>query len=128
RHGTAKLGMDRILDGRWFRKAALEHMRRHSTNVACAYWDKAFPKLDVEKRADTVIARACRRASVAGVLASAGASTGEIVSIFTEGLAAPIGVPAVALLMCSEAAYTTLLQIDLACGLGSIYRVALHLP
>src|SRR5262249_33777655 len=69
------------------------------------------------------IARACRRASVAGVFASAGASAGEIISIFTEGLAAPIGVPAVALSMCSEAAYTTLLQIDLACDLGSIYGV-----
>jgi len=123
RKQLGQLGVDKMLDGTWFRKAALEHMRRHSQNVTSAYWDKVYPKLDVEKRADAVIARACRRASVAGVLASAGASTGEIVSIFTEGLAAPIGVPAVALSMCSEAAYTTLLQIDLACDLGSIYGV-----
>jgi uncharacterized protein (DUF697 family) len=123
REAIGKLGMERLLDGSWFRKAALEHMRRHSLSVTGAYWDKVFPRLDVEKRADATIGRACRRASVAGVLASAGASTGEIVSIFTEGLAAPIGVPAVALSMCSEAAYTTLLQIDLACDLGSIYGV-----
>lgn len=123
RDTLAKLGMERLVDGSWFRKAALEHMRRHSQSVTRAYWDKVYPRLDVEKRADAVIARACRRASVAGVLASAGASTGEIVSIFTEGLAAPIGVPAVALSMCSEAAYTTLLQIDLVCDLGSIYGV-----
>ncbi len=65
----------------------------------------------------------CLKASVAGAFASAGASAGELLSLFTEGLGAPIGVPAIVVSMCGEAAYTAMLQIDLACDLGSVYGV-----
>jgi uncharacterized protein (DUF697 family) len=45
------------------------------------------------------------------------------VSLFTDGLAAPVGLPATILSMALEAGYTALLQIDLACDLASIYGV-----
>jgi hypothetical protein len=82
-----------------------------------------YPKLDVEKRADAEILRVSLKAAAAGGAASIGASTGELLSLFTEGLAAPIGVPAVAASLLAETAYTAILQIDLACDLGSIYGV-----
>jgi uncharacterized protein (DUF697 family) len=70
-----------------------------------------------------MIRRAARRASMAGALASVGASSGELLALFTEGLAAPIGLPAMALSMAGEAAYTAMIQIELACDLASIYGV-----
>jgi hypothetical protein len=118
-----RMGMDHILDGSWFRKLTVEHIRRHTRRIDGRHWDQTLPGKDDERRAGVVIARACRRASVAGACASAGASTGEILSIFTEGLGAPIGLPAAVLSMCTEAAYTALLQVNLACDLASIYGV-----
>src|SRR5262249_25635777 len=50
-------------------------------------------------------------------------STGELLSLVTDGLAAPVGVPAAVLSMALEAGFTALLQIDLACDLASIYGV-----
>ena len=63
------------------------------------------------------------KAAGAGMLASVAASTGELLSLFTDGLAAPIGIPATMLAMVLEAIYTSLLQIDLACDLGLLYDI-----
>jgi hypothetical protein len=120
---TSRLGIDRLLNGGWFRKLAIEHIRNHNAKVSGAHWDTVYPGLDVEQRAEREIQKVCWRASIAGILASTGASTGELVSLISQGASAPIGVPAAVLSMCGEAAYTTFLQIDLACDLGSIYGV-----
>jgi hypothetical protein len=120
---TGRLKLDRVFNGGWFRKLAIDHIKRHNARVNAAYWDRVYPNLSAEVRADTIIRKVCQKASVAGILASTGASTGELLSLFTEGLGAPIGMPAAALSMCGEAAYTAFLQIDLACDLGSVYGV-----
>jgi hypothetical protein len=63
------------------------------------------------------------KSAAAGALAAVGASTGELASLFTDGLAAPVGIPATLMSMALEAAYTSLLQVDLACDLGLIFGV-----
>jgi len=65
------------------------------------------------------IHRVARQASMAGVLAS----TGAILSIFTDGLAAPIGIPVILGAISAEAVYTARPQLDLACDVASIYGV-----
>ncbi len=117
------LGVDKLRDGSWFRRTVAAHVKKHFANVTSAHWDKVYPRLDVEERAHAQILRVARKASAAGAFASMGASTGEILSLVTDGLAAPVGVPAAILSMGLEAAYTALLQIDLACDLASIYGV-----
>jgi hypothetical protein len=115
--------MDRVLNGGWFRKLAIDHIRRHNAETTAAHWDRVYPGKTAEQRADAIIRSVCRKASVAGALASTGASTGELVALFTEGIGAPVGLPAAALSMCAEAAYTAFLQIDLACDLASVYDI-----
>jgi hypothetical protein len=117
------LGADRIWNGGWFRRLVEDHIHKHEAQIDAAHWDQVYPDVDEEGRAAAEIARVAQHASVAGAFASAGASTGELLSLFSDGLAAPVGVPAAAASMIAEAAYTTLLQIDLACDLASIYGV-----
>ena len=112
-----------IRDGSWFRRILEQHVKRHQATSSEAYWSALYPGLDKEERADKHVKRVARRASAAGALASIGASTGEMLALMTEGLAAPIGVPAAMLAMVGEGTYTTLAQLDLASDLASMYGV-----
>jgi hypothetical protein len=123
RDAAKHMGVDRLRDGSWFQRVVAAHVKKHCAAQDSKRWDKLYPGLDEEARADAQIKAAARKASLAGVLASMGASTGELLSLLTEGLAAPVGVPAAMLSMGLEAAYTSLLQVDLACDLASIYGV-----
>jgi uncharacterized protein (DUF697 family) len=123
RDAAKNIGVDKLRDGSWFRRIVADHVKKHAQTINSSYWLKMYPNLDVEERAHKQIVSVAARASAAGALASLGASTGELLSLFTEGLGAPVGVPAAALSMMLEAGYTALLQIDLACDLASIYGV-----
>jgi uncharacterized protein (DUF697 family) len=112
-----------VRDGTWFRTVLERHAQTRATTLSPEHWGDVYPGLDVEARADKHVRVMARRAAAAGALASAGASAGELLSLFTEGLAAPIGVPAVMLSMAAEGAYTTILQLDLASDLASMYGV-----
>lgn len=109
--------------GDWFRRRVAEHVKKHAAEVHAEHWDRVYPGLDVEQRADLQIKRVARRALAAGLVGSTLSSAGELASLFSEGLAAPIGVPATLLAIVLEGSYTSLLQIDLACDLASIYGV-----
>jgi hypothetical protein len=98
-------------------------VKKHCATIAADHWDQKYPRLDVEARARRQVAGVARRAAATGAIASVGASTGELLSLFSEGLAAPVGVPATMISMALEAGYTSLLQIDLVCDLASIYGV-----
>jgi uncharacterized protein (DUF697 family) len=113
-----------LRDGTWFKSLIVDHVKKHQAAISPATWDAAYPGLDAEARVTRHITGVARKASLAGALASLGASMGEILALVTEGLAAPVGVPAAMLSMGLEAAYTALLQIDLACDLASIQGVA----
>lgn len=123
RQAAQHLGAKSLKDGSWFKKLVAEHAKKHGTMVTAATWERVYPGLDADQRAQKHIDRVALKASAAGALASIGASTGELLSLLTEGLAAPIGLPAAAMSMGLEAAYTALLQVDLACDLASIYGV-----
>jgi hypothetical protein len=121
RDAAKQLGVRSIQDGSWFRKIVAAHVKTHAEKIDRSHFDRVYPGVAVEERAQQEIRRVAIKAAAAGALASVGASTGELLSFFTDGLAAPIGVPAAILSMGLEAAYTALLQIDLACDLGLIY-------
>src|SRR5262249_39312181 len=112
-----------LKDGTWFRNLVSDHAKKHQDAVTTASWEKVYPGLDEDERAEKHIKKIALKASAAGMIASVGASTGGLLSLLPEGLGAPIGVPATALSMGLEAAYTALLQVDLACDLASIYSV-----
>lgn len=117
------LRLGHVRDGSWFRRLLEQHVQEHQTSSADVNWAALYPGLDVDARAERHIKSVARRASAAGALASVGASAGELLSLVTEGLAAPIGVPAAMLSMVAEATYTTLAQLDLASDLASMYGV-----
>ncbi len=121
RETAKRAGFDKLNDGTRFQRAIVSHIKKHEAATPSDHWDVVFPSLDREARADRLIRAATRKASVAGVAASVGASAGELVSLVTEGLGAPIGVPAAMVSMATEAAYTARLQMELACDLASLY-------
>jgi hypothetical protein len=123
RDAARQMGVDKLRDGSWFRRIVVAHVKKHHAVIGPEHWDRLYPGIDVEQRAHRQILAVARKAAATGVLASAGASTGELISLVTDGLAAPVGVPAAALSMALEAGYTALLQIDLVCDLASIYGV-----
>ena len=112
-----------LRQGAWFKEILEQHARRHQTRSTQAHWDALYPGMDVEERADRHVRTVARKASAAGALASVGASAGELLSLITDGLGAPLGVPAAILSMVAEGAYTTLAQLDLASDLASMYGV-----
>jgi uncharacterized tellurite resistance protein B-like protein len=117
------VGFHKLRDGAWLGRVAAIHVRRHCERVTPESWDKRYPGLGVEDRAARQISRAARRAATAGAIASVGASTGELLSLMTEGLGAPVGVPAAILSMAAEAARTAVVDVELVCDLASIYGV-----
>jgi uncharacterized protein (DUF697 family) len=123
RDAAKNIGVDKLRDGSWFRRIVADHVKKHAREMDSSHWLKMYPRLDVEERAHKQIVTVATKASAAGAMASLGASTGEILSLLTEGLGAPVGLPAAMLSMMLEAGYTALLQIDLACDLASIYGV-----
>jgi hypothetical protein len=124
REAAKQIGVHRLGDdGGWFQRAVAKHVRKHLAASTAERWDTRYPGVSVEDRATQEIRRVALKASAAGVLASTGASTGEILALVTDGMAAPVGLPAAILSMTLEAAYTSLLQVDLACDVASIYGV-----
>ena len=123
RDAAKQLGARSIQDGSWFRRIVAAHVKAHAEKVDRAHFERVYAGIATEDRAQLEIRRVCIRAAGAGALASMGASTGELLSLFTDGFAAPIGLPATVLSMALEAAYTATLQIDLACDLGVIYGI-----
>ncbi|GAC1548568.1 MAG: hypothetical protein NVS3B10_12150 [Polyangiales bacterium] len=123
RNAAQTFGSRSLRDGTWFVRLVKSHAKKHQATHDPAHWNRVYPGLDAEARAKKVIAGVALHAATAGAIASVGASTGELLSLFTEGLAAPVGVPAAVVSMLIEAAYTARLQIDLMCDLASIYGV-----
>ncbi len=123
RDAAKQMGARSIQDGSWFRRMITRHVKSHTEKVARDHFDRVYPNVSVEDRAQMEVRKVCTKAAAAGALGSLGASTGELLSLFTEGLGAPVGIPAMVLSMFLEGAYTTMLQIDLTCDLGLIYGI-----
>jgi uncharacterized protein (DUF697 family) len=123
RDAARHLGAESLRDGSWFHRIVSAHVKKHAAEVRPEHWDEVYPGLDVDARAHQQIKRVAAKALAAGMMASTLSSAGGLLSLFTEGLAAPVGIPATVLAMVLEGSYTSLLQIDLACDLASIYGV-----
>jgi len=123
RDAAHQLGVHSLRDGSWFRKIVAAHVKKHAAEVHADHWDRVYPGLDVEERARQQIKRVAAKTVTTAVAAATLSSAGELASLFSEGLAAPVGIPATLLAMTLEGTYTSLLQIDLACDLASIYGV-----
>jgi len=122
RGAAAHLGVKSIRDGSWFQSVMRHHLRAHTAGRSSDVKEHGLG-VDADDRARRQVQRVALKSAAAGAIASAATSTGEIISLITEGLAAPVGLPAAALAMALEAAYTSLLQIDLACDLALLYGV-----
>jgi hypothetical protein len=123
RDAAKQLGARSISDGSWFRKIVTNHVKAHEEKIDRSYFDRIYPGVSVEDRAQLECRKVAVRAAGAGMLSAIGCSAGELLSLFTDGLFAPIGLPATVVSMAVEGAYTALLQIDLACDLGLIYGI-----
>lgn len=112
------LGAATLSDGSWFYGLLARHLALHAER---ADRQPAHPGVSVEDRAKREVRKAALRTAAAGAVAATVATTGELATLFTEGLAGPVGVPAALLSIVLEATYKALLQIDLVCDLGAIY-------
>ncbi len=107
----------------WFGELLRERVERSLAERNSPDWDALYPGMTADERADRHIAHAARRAALSGGLAAAGAQVGEVLTILTEGLAAPICVPAVVASLAGEIVASAKVQIELVFDLGSIYGV-----
>ncbi|HTP24792.1 MAG TPA: TerB family tellurite resistance protein [Anaeromyxobacteraceae bacterium] len=106
----------------WIQRFIYHELEHRAQTRSAAYWETLFPDMPPEKRAQRCIDRVLTRATVAGVVGAAGASTAEVLSLAADrfGLGAvSLGIVSVG----AEFAYTAALQIDLAFDLASIYGV-----
>lgn len=107
----------------WVQRFIYGEIAERACERGTAYWEATYPGMTAEQRAEARMRRMFVRGTVATVAAAAGASASELVSIATDGAAAPVAVPLGLLSMGSELLYTTALQVDLAFDLASIYGV-----
>jgi tellurite resistance protein len=107
----------------WMQRFIYREIEQRSVSRGPAYWDAQFPGLPPEQRAQVRMDRMLMRATVAGVAAAAGATTAEVISLTTQGMAALGAFPLAVASVGAEMVYTTALQIDLAFDLASIYGV-----
>jgi hypothetical protein len=105
----------------WFSRLMGE--RLHTSRGRRTSWTSEGPSFDADACAEAQIARASRKAALAGGLSSTGGQVGELAIVLTEGLAAPLGLPAALASVAFETVYSAVVQIDLVCDLASIYGV-----
>jgi hypothetical protein len=115
---TRRLPATVLPDGAWFPALIDAHLARRGGGRT-----DRLPGETAAGRGEREIRRVARRAAIASGLAAASVTGGVLAAWLTEGLAAPIGIPAGLLAIVLDAAYTALLGIDLVCDLGVIHGV-----
>lgn len=107
----------------WVQRVIYREIEQRARLRGAAYWDEVLPGMSPAARADARTRRMLARATVASVAAAAGATSAELLPLITESVAAPIAIPLAVFSVGAEMLYTTVLQIDLAFDLASIYGV-----
>src|SRR5256885_1250541 len=79
--------------GTWLQRVIYREIEHRARTRGPEYWNALFPGMPPEARAQRRIRRMLTRATVAGIAASTGASTAELLPLLTEGLAAPVAIP-----------------------------------
>jgi hypothetical protein len=111
----------------WLQRLIILRLCERASLRGPAYWERHYSGLTPEERAQRRVTRSIRRSTAAGVTAAALATSGELVSLLTEWQSLPIGALLGAGGIAAETLYTTVLRVDLAWDLASIYGVPLHL-
>ncbi len=126
RHAMKHVRSQAIREGTWFTELILAHINRLQERLANGTFDARHAHLPPDERRKRIIAEDSWHAATAGALGATGSNAGGILSLVTDGLAAPVGIPAAALSMIAEAAYTALVHVNLVCELATIYGVPFH--
>jgi hypothetical protein len=127
RESARRLGVLRVERAGWLGELVQERLRRALFERTATDWDAVYPGLDVEARAERHAAAAARRAALTGGISAGFAHVGEVVTVFTEGLAAPLCVPAVAAAIAGDVVASAKVKIELIFDLASIHGVAFDL-
>jgi hypothetical protein len=127
RESARRLGVLRAEREGWFGELVRGRLRRALFERTATNWDRVYPGLDAEARAERHAGAAARRAALTGGISAGFAHVGEVVTVFTEGLAAPLCVPAVAAAIVGDIVACAKVQIELVFDLASIHEVAFDL-
>jgi hypothetical protein len=127
RESARRLGVLRADPAGWFGELVRGRLRRALFERTATDWDRIYPGLGVEARAERHVAAAARRAALTGGISAGFAHVGEVVTVFTEGVAAPLCVPAVAAAMLGDIVACAKVQIEMVFDLASIHQVAFDL-
>ena len=107
----------------WVQRVIYREIADRAASRGPAYWDTLFPGMSPDERAQARIRRMIVRATAAGVVAAAAATTAELLPLLSKSVASPIAIPIGLLSVGAEMLYATVLQVDLAFDLASIYGV-----
>jgi hypothetical protein len=93
----------------------------YDRNARAAYFQQKYPGLSPDEIADTLTSVTTRYAEVAGVVAGAGATAGQLSTLGTFGMTAPIFVGAIG----AEMIYLARIQMRLILDLSVVYDLRL---
>jgi hypothetical protein len=127
RESARRLGVLCVDDYGWFGELVRARLCRALFERTVLDWERVYPGLDVEARAERHVAAAARRAAFTGGISASFAHVGEVVTVITEGLAAPLCVPAVAAALVGDVVACAKVQIELVFDLASIHGVGFDL-
>ena len=127
RESARRLGVLQADRHGWFGELVRARLRRSLFERTALDWERLYPGLGVEARADRHVAAAARRAAVSGGISAGFAHVGEVVTLCTEGLLAPLCVPAVAAAIVGDIVACAKVQIELVFDLASIHGVGFDL-
>lgn len=106
----------------WVHRFVYGEVAERATTRGPGHWQRLFPGLPAEERAERRVRRMLTRATIAGVAAAGGATGAELFAM-SEPAMAVVAVPLGLGCMGAELLYTTALQVDLVFDLASIYGV-----
>jgi hypothetical protein len=111
-----------LRSGHWFDRLVVYYLRAQAVHQAAR---KAAPVPDAERVAssEAVIRRACVQASLLGTGAAATSTAATVWTAQTEGWAAPLAVPLLALAVSSDMIGRALLVVGMSCELGHLFGV-----
>lgn len=120
-----KTNLEEFRQGDWFASFVKWMLENYSTRVDATYIRKKYPGIKPGNQAKKAIKLASRYCGVAGGVSAAFISAAQVATIGTAGSSAPITVPAIALGIMGDVAYTTRFQLRTTYDLSVIHGAPL---
>lgn len=112
-------------DGRgWFARVVRAVVEQRA-RTGRADWESLYPAMSADERARSHVARVAKKAARSGAVFATCAQTTELLLAATEGLAAPLALPALLGYAAAGAMALALAQVRLVCDIAEIYGVEL---